>query len=505
MAKGLLQLDMSTAWQKLQKAIGRSTKRWTTTGGVVTLDIDSTAIRLMETRGKVVKNWASASLESSEAATEEEASPEAEPLGSVVKELMNSSGIRARDITASVSGLYSVSRIVPMPIPEPGATMEEAFEDLARETMPLVEDKLYLTWQTILTGEGEPHALLIGVPRDTIDNEVQSLKAAGVNPSILELKAIALTRAVNREQALILNTEPASFDIIVVVNSIPEIIRTIPWQPEKLTPEEKAEHLAVTMELTVDFHNARHHDTPLDPDTPLFITGQMPEESIPRDKLEARLGYPIEPLAPPLECPADFPVSQYAVNIGLALREAELSEGRGHEGLLSLNINLLPRTYRPWRPSAKQVYIVVSLIAATVLLFPIYQMTSDAMFKTAQLESKLDLFNNELERRKLELAQREPLQKAIDDYNAIINLGGGFTQDLTVIQDEADQLGVQVRDVVHQGGKITITCQADSYLIFRNYLTTLEESGQFLTPIPPPEGYPYTKAGTIVVETKTVE
>ena len=505
MANGLLQLDISTAWRKLQKAIARFTKRWTTTGGVVTLDIDSTAIRLLETRGKVIKNWASASLESSEAATEEEASPEAEPLGSVVKELMNSSGIRARDITASVSGLYSVSRIVPMPIPAPGATMEEAFEDLARETMPLVEDKLYLTWQTIFTGEGEPRALLIGVPRDTIDNEAQSLKAAGVNPSILELKAIALTRAVNREQALILNTEPASFDIIVVVNGIPEIIRTIPWQPEKLTPEEKAEHLAVTMELTVDFHNARHPDTPLDPETPLFITGQMPEESIPRDKLEARLGYPIEPLAPPLECPADFPVSQYAVNIGLALREAELSEGRGHEGLLSLNINLLPRTYRPWRPSAKQVYIVVSLIAATVLLFPIYQMTSDAMFKTAQLESKLNLFNNELERRKLEIAQREPLQKAIDDYNAIVNLGGGFTQDLAVIQDEADQLGVQVRDVVHQGNKITITCQADSYLIFRNYLTALEKSGQFLTPIPPPEGYPYTKAGTIVVETKTVE
>ena len=117
MANGLLQLDISTAWNKLQKAIGRSTKRWTTTGDVVTLDIDSTAIRLLETRGKVLKNWASASLESSEVATEEEASPEAEPLGSVVKELMNSSGIKARDIADSVSGLYSVSRIVPMPIP----------------------------------------------------------------------------------------------------------------------------------------------------------------------------------------------------------------------------------------------------------------------------------------------------------------------------------------------------------------------------------------------------
>ncbi|UCG10714.1 MAG: pilus assembly protein PilM [Dehalococcoidia bacterium] len=505
MAKGLLQLDISTAGQRLQKAIARSTKRWKTGGGVVTLDIDSTTIRLLETKGKAIKTWASASLESSEVASKEKASREAQPMGVVVKELMNSSGIKARHITASVSGLYSVSRIVPTPTPAPGSTIEEAFEDLTQDTIPLVEERLYFAWQTISAGEGEPNALLIGVPRDTIDNEVQSLKAVGINPSILELKAIALTRVVNREQALILNTEPASFDIVVVVNSIPEIIRTLPWQPEKLTPEEKAEHLAMTVELTVDFHNARHPNTPLNPKIPLFITGQIPDEAISRDKLEAKSGYLIEPLAPPLEYPTEFPVSQYAVNIGLALRQVTLSEDRRNEGLLPLDINLLPRIYRPWRPSAKQVYTVTSLIAATVMLLPIYQVTSDTMLKTTQLESKFDLFNKQLEQRKLEIAQREPLQKAINNYNTIVNMGGSFTEDLALIQDEADKLGVQVQDVAHQGDKISITCKADSYLIFRNYLTALEESGRFLTPIPPPEGYPYTKAGEIIVDTKTGE
>ncbi|GAI52078.1 unnamed protein product, partial [marine sediment metagenome] len=120
----------------------------------------------------------------------------------------------------------------------------------------------------------------------------------------LELKAMALARAVNREQALILNIEPSSFDIIMIVNGIPEVIRTTAWQQNELTLEDKAEHLGLSLELTVGFYNTNHPNTPLDPATPLLITGQMSGEPTLIEKLEARLGYPIKLLTPPLDCPS---------------------------------------------------------------------------------------------------------------------------------------------------------------------------------------------------------
>jgi len=497
LAKDILSLDIGTATRRLLEAIKRMTGKRIATG-VVTLDVDSTAIRLLETTRGTVKKWASIPFETGE--VEEGEVSDQPALGTLVKQLMSSSGIKAKKVNASVSGLYSISRILPMSSLPAGLTTQEAVLEVARDMMPLSEEKLYLSWQTITAAEGEQHALVVGVPRDVIDDEVQSLRTAGINPSILELKAMALTRVVNKEQAIILNIEPTSFDIIVAVNGVPEIMRTLPWQQDKLTEEGKVEHLALTLGLTVDFYNLHHTNAPLDPATPLFITGQMSEDSTLGEKLQARLGYPVEPLTPPLECPENLPISQYAVNIGLALKGTAPSESLGEGGYSALDINLLPSTYRPWKPSAKQIYLLCALIAAIALLFPLYQITADNMNKTARLETSYTLLNNKLEQMKAEIAKRAPLQKAITEYHTIVDMGGGFTEELEVIKGEADKLGVQVQSIAHVGNSITIVCNADSYTIFRDYLTALEESGQFSTPIPPPEGYPYTKEGIIKAE-----
>ena len=498
LAKDILSLDISSATRRLLEVVKRKVGKRMAAGAIVTLDVDSTAIRLMETERGTVKKWASIPLETGEV-KEGEVSDQP-TLGTMVKQLMSSSGIKASKVNVSVSGLYSISRILPMSGLPAGLTTEEAVLEMAQDAMPLSEDKLYLSWQTVAAGEGEQNALVMGVPRDAIDGAVQSLRAAGLNPHILELKAMALTRVVNKEQAIILNIEPSSFDIVVAVNGVPEIMRTIPWQQDKLTEEDKVEHLGLTLELTVDFYNLRHHDAPLDPATPLFITGQTAEDSTLGEKLQDRLGYPVEPLAPPLECPENLPISQYAVNIGLALRETVPSESLGEGGYSPLDINLLPSTYRPWRPSAKQIYLFCALIAAIALLFPLYQITADNINKTTRLETSYTTLNNKVEQMKAEIAKREPLKKAIAEYNTIVDMGGGFTGDLEVIKGEAEKLDVQVQSITHAGNSITIICQADSYTIFRDYLTALEESGRFSTPIPPPEGYPYTEGGTIKAE-----
>jgi len=80
---------------------------------IVTLEIDTTAIRLMETtEGRVVK-WASLSLDP----TIVEGGVLSDPsvLSAAVKQVMTSSGITGQDVIASVSGLYSINRIVTVP------------------------------------------------------------------------------------------------------------------------------------------------------------------------------------------------------------------------------------------------------------------------------------------------------------------------------------------------------------------------------------------------------
>ncbi|MBA7702909.1 hypothetical protein ES703_111687 [subsurface metagenome] len=196
-----------------------------------------------------------------------------------------------------------------------------------------------------------------------------------------------------------------------------------------------------------------------------------------------------------------MPVSQYAVNIGLALKGRTPSKSLEQDDYLPPDINLLPETYKPWKPSARQVYFACGVIAAIVLLFPLYQMTSGAMGKTADLQAEYTSLNNRLQLIQLEITNREPLKQAISEYQTIVDMGGGFTEDLRVINSEAEELGVQVESVAHQGTSITLTCEAGEYTIFRDYVTALEESGRFATVTPPDEKFPYITGVTIKLET----
>ena len=468
---------------------------------VVTLDIDSSTIRLMESAGGLVRKWASVSLEPGR--VEEGIVSDRQALSTAVKQLMASSGIKATRVIASVSGLYSVSRIVSVPNPSGGSIARQVVMDEAREIMPVSEDTLYLSWQAITSEEDPQRVMVTAVPREVIDSEIQSLRATGIHPYQLELKAMALARAVNREQALVLNIEPSSFDIIVVINGVPEIMRTAAWNPENLTEEEQAEHLAQALDMTTDFYNLHNPELPVDPTACLFVTGQMSGNPVLSDNLQARTRYPIEPLAPALKCPAHLLISRYAVNIGLALKGTAPSENVEQGSPLLPDINLLPQAYRGWKPSRRQIYFASAILIGLALLIPLYQVATEAMTTTATLETRYSIVDNELQLRRAEITSRQPFQVAINEYGMITDMGGDFSEDLQAIQGEAERLGVEVQSVAHAGDSIVLTCETGSYLTFRSYLAALSECGRFSTPIPPPEGYPYITGGRIELEPET--
>ena len=501
-SKSVLKLDLNTAISQLLKALSRVWARLLS-GGVVTLDISQTHIRLMETKGGVVRRWADISYDPRE--IEPETVKGERALGAMVKKLMASGGIRAGKVVASIDGLYTVSRIIPVANLPPAPTLEESVNDMAKEVMPVSAESIYFFWQSISTSEDEQQVFAVGVPRGVIDSKVRAMKHAGITPNVLELKTIALSRAVNKERAIILNIEPASLDIVIVVQGVPEIMHSLAWQYEGLSGEDAVEYLATNFEMTVDFYNAHHIKLPFDVDNPLFITGQLSAEPDLVERLQEKLAYKIEQLLPPLACPPFLPVSQYAVNIGLAQRaEAALAGSSGQEtGMLSFDMNLLPDDYRPWHPTAKQVYSVVVLVLAVALTFPLIQVTTEEMNKTRSLETKNNTLNNQLTLKMMEIQSREPLQKAISAYESVVKREGSFSEDIGFILDEAERIGVDVGSITHDGKNINIACQAEDYLDFRLYMAALADSGRFTTPIPPPEGYPYTKGGSIKLTTQT--
>ena len=502
-SQNVMALDLGTAIRKLLKVLERALARFAS-GKVVTLDISQTGIRIMETRGGMVRSWADVSFEPEE--MEQMAKGRGTALGAKVRQLMDSSGIKAKNVITSISGMYTISRLIPMSNLPPAPTLEESVNEIAQEIMPVSTEALYFFWQAVGTTEEERQVFTLGVPRDVMDDNIKALKSVGINPQVIELKTMALARVVSKEQALILNIEPTSFDIIMAVKGVPKIMHSLAWRQDSMNIGDAAEYLATNLEMTVDFYNSHHLDAPFDMTNPLYITGQLSVEPELMEKLRARPGFNVEELTPPLECPAFLPISQYAVNIGLAMRrEMPVRNGGGGGGLFPLDVNLLPQAYRPWRPTAKQLFYAAILVSAVAMIFPLTQIADEEMKKTSSLELKNSSLDNLLQLKMMEIQRRDPLQKAINEYKSIIARDVSFSEDIGVIMKEAENMGVRLGSISHSGKEINISCEAEDYHSFRTYLTALEESGRFTTPIPPPEGYPYTSSGAIKLETKSGE
>jgi hypothetical protein len=165
----------------------------------------------------------------------------------------------------------------------------------------------------------------------------------------------------------------------------------------------------------------------------------------------------------------------------------------------SLAINLLPQAYQPWRPSSRQLFSVGLLVLAAILIIPFYNAVSASMGYTAAMETRYKLLNNELERRKLDIKNREPLLAKINEYNTIITTAGYLTEDLNLIRKTADNLGVKLTSVSHGGKIISLSCEAVNSAL-RQYATELQKSGRFVTVKLPDEFWGFPPPNTVAIE-----
>ncbi|MEE9324678.1 MAG: pilus assembly protein PilM, partial [Dehalococcoidia bacterium] len=283
----------------------------------VTLNIEGDSVRVMVTRGKQVTKWGSVPL-----------SPDMirdglilDPIvvGSTASALLESQNISTKKAVASLSGLHSSLRILKLPSMARGM-LGEAVQRESEKVMPIDLEELHLSWQDLGVEDDQHQIFVLGIPRNMMDTQIQTLQETGLQPHLMDLKPLALMRAVNRKDALIIDVEANDFDIVLVDDGLPAIMRTIFLGQDSLSPQEAADRIVAELSRTVKFYQESHEDSTLSPSTPHFLVGTLGADSQLAELIQTRVDYPIEPLTTPLTYPADFPVNQYVVNIGLALK-----------------------------------------------------------------------------------------------------------------------------------------------------------------------------------------
>jgi Tfp pilus assembly protein PilN len=457
----------------------------------VALNISSHDIKILSMKGRRVTTWATAEL--ADGLVRDGLILQPQAVGEAINRLFKSTGIPKNNVIISIAGLSFTYRFITLPRMKSGL-ITEAILRAAKKEISLPLDELYVSWQSMPNKGEEQEYFVIGVPRNTVDAAVQSLKIAGVEPYLMDVRPLALARAANRSDAIVVNMEPDCFDIVFITQGLPTVIHTISPRGEGANLEDNIQRLADELTKTAAFYQSNHPDINLNGNLPLLLTGEMAADTATSQMLQSEVEYEIEPLIPPIEFPDKLPLTQYTTSIGLAAKRTAIKpSGRGGESrFFDINVNVLEGKFR--KPKAKPIakkYLVMTVLLLAVIgcLFPLYQANSQLAEENSALENELNIINREINLAALINEEATITQETISETQTAAdtleaaNIGlfgarGVFNTRLQQITLDMP-LNTSFTSVEMQKDVITITGETTDIFSVIEYATNLEAEGIF--------------------------
>jgi len=286
----------------------------------VTVNIEERSLRLLTVKGGEVKKWGRAPL--GPGLVENGLIRDPAQVGLALVALFDQQKASKKGVISSLTviGLGSTSQILNLPKMSPNL-LEDAVYREARRAMAVPVDDLYLCYQVIGKQADTQQVYVLGAPRDTVNAHINAFQVAGIQLKAMDLKPLALVRAVNQRDAVIADLEDESFHVIVVKDAVPDITRSAVLHRDALDPRQKAHRLIEEVIRTIDFYNHSHPDKPLESSVPVFLTGGLTATPSVTKTIEAEMGYTVGVLQPPLVYSEALPLHEFMVNIGLALKK----------------------------------------------------------------------------------------------------------------------------------------------------------------------------------------
>ncbi len=322
-AKGKSKMSMPSL--SLRKGSAKSTSKRiqgsakSTGKRILALTIEGTDIRLLSYHNNAIESWKSVSFDARLLKMGQVADPEG--LGEVIKNAIKGIETNRSYVVCALPGLRSVSRIIT--IPNVGKKdLDSVVPREVRRTMTVSEEDNYFHWQVLPseTEAAQTRVFLLAVPKEPMSLLLRAFSHAGLNPSNIDLKPLALMRAVNQKDAIIANCEGNSMELVIVSDDIPVLIRSVFLGEGVANQDYAIGRISDELGRTIVTYNEINKEHPLNPDVPVYLTGSAASGVPFALNVAALTGRTVQPLETPLNCPADLPIAEYMVNIGLILK-----------------------------------------------------------------------------------------------------------------------------------------------------------------------------------------
>ncbi len=386
--------------------------------------------------------------------------------------------INEKDTVASISGMQSIYRVVYVPKLARALLAEAAKKEMAR-AIPVPLSSVYTSWVDVKVSDSEVALCLLGIPFDNVNSVTDTLKLCGLRPKYLELRPLAVSRVIDEKTAIVINVRQNTFDITIVNNGIPEMIRSLPFPGGALMSDgDKVRMVKDEVDRTVNFYNSGRSDNQLGQHTYCIVSGIL------RETLSMVMGYPVKAAPTLLTYPPSQDDNDFVVNSGLALRTINQ--------LTKVDINVMPSASPAARPAGAGINPapLVALGVCGVLALGMWAMsgitekqTTDMQLlmnaKSAQLSSMQKQYRDVTDQA---IKTRDTYQQTLNQLNAPIkslaNQRGLVNRDLGQVF-AALPATMYLTNISDDGNTIQVGGAAPSEEIMLNYAHDLRNSGMF--------------------------
>ena len=364
---------------------------------VMALYFEDNIIKLLVAKGRKAEEWATVPLEpglvvGGVIANETQTANKVKELFGGIKHSLLTDLISGKGkLIVGLSGRDSLYRVISLPVIEK-SILAEAIRREAGRVLPVSLDQLYLAYQRIPGNENETRVFVAAFPKKSADVLIKTLRLAGLTPRVLDLAPLALCLSVNEPRAIIADAKFDSLNIMVLAERVPQVIRSLSLQSEEKAISENIATIGEEFSRTVAFYNSSHQQTPLDSNVPVFVSGDLAKVPNAWPELVGSLNSKVAILPTVLECPENFPINDFTVNLGLASKELGLEKEPGNYSLV--NLNALPPSALPQAINPFRIIVPVVAVLGIIGLIFMWNTLQNSKKTTTSLKSQVTAKDN---------------------------------------------------------------------------------------------------------------
>ncbi len=277
--------------------------------GVVCLDFSLGRLAVLEVESGAISQWLIQPLDADGFRNGDPVDPET--LGAQLGEALRAAGVKARRARVAIPDEAVVIRVMEMPgIPK--RHLGNAVRFAAERDFPLPLSRANWVWDATRSGETGWSVWVVAAWRDVVERLLHAVRAAGLSPEVVEPHSLSVARALDLDQALVLDADGRSMQLTGFLGRRPPFTERVTLNPDRNDWRDAVDRL-LRLGSVHQAETGRPNGL-----TPVMLAGDLENAGL-------QLARPVVPVSLAMNGnlpvrPAKFPSGKFLAPLGLARR-----------------------------------------------------------------------------------------------------------------------------------------------------------------------------------------